>query len=150
MSGMGNTAEADTLKLLFQNIDWNNLGDAGGLRGSVSAGSFYIGLATAALSGTSTQASNEAAYPGYGRVAVVRSAVGWTVTGAAPTTAENAAATTFGTCTSGTETETDAQIGRDAAGAGETITWGPLTLPLTVSAGITPTFAVNAYQATLF
>jgi len=150
MSGqMGNTAESDLLKLLFQNTNWANVGNAGGLSGSSAAGSFFIGLATAALSGSSTQSSSEAAYTGYGRVAVARSTGGWTITGSSPTTSENAAAVTFGACTGGSETEQAAQIGRDSSGTGETIVLGPLTANLAVSNGITPSFAINALQATL-
>lgn len=149
MSGaFGNTAESDLLILLFQNTNWANVGDATGLRGSTTAGSFYVELSTGALSGTSTQSTTEAAYTGYGRVAVARSAGGWTVTGSAPTTAENASAVTFGT-SSTSETETDCSIGRDAAGAGEVIVWGPLTASLTVSNGITPSFATNQLKCNL-
>jgi hypothetical protein len=36
-SAMGNTAESDQLKLLFQNTNWANVGDATGLRGSTTA-----------------------------------------------------------------------------------------------------------------
>jgi len=146
---MGNSAESDLLTLLFQNTNWANLGDATGLRGSGTAGSFYIGLSTGTLTGASTQSTTEAAYTGYGRVAVARSSGGWTITGSAPTTAENAAAITFGACTGGSETETYCVIGRDSSGAGEVITWGALTASLAVSNGITPSFAPDALQATL-
>lgn len=150
MSGaFGNTAESDLLILLFQNTNWANVGDATGLRGSTTAGSFYVELSTGALSGTSTQSTTEAAYTGYGRVAVARSSGGWTVTGSNPTTAENAAAVTFGADTVGSETETDCSIGRDAAGAGEVIVWGPLTASLAVSPGITPSFAINSLKCNL-
>jgi hypothetical protein len=150
MSGqMGNTAESDLLKLLFQNTNWANLGDATGLQGSGTAGSFYIELSTGALTGSSAQNTTEAAYTGYGRVAVARSSGGWTITGSSPTTSENAAAITFGACTAGSETEQAASIGRDSSGAGEVIVLGPLTANLAVSAGITPSFAINALQATL-
>lgn len=150
MSGaMGNTAESDLLKLLFQNTAWANIGNAGGLLPSTVAGNYYAGLSTGTLTGASTQSTTEAAYTGYSRVPIARSAGGWTVTGSAPTVAENAAAVTFGLCTLGSETENYATIGRDSAGAGEVITWGPLTSPLAVSPGITPSYAINALQATV-
>jgi hypothetical protein len=48
MSGsLGNTSENDLLLLLFNNTNWANLGDATGLRGSSTAGSFYVSLHTA-------------------------------------------------------------------------------------------------------
>jgi hypothetical protein len=147
-SGKGNTAESDLLKLLFQNTAWANVGNAGGLQPSGAAGSFFISLHTAALTGASTQTSSEAAYTSYARVAVARSSGGWTVTGSAPTTSENAAAVTFPAATGGSETEQAAAIGRDTSGAGEIIYWGALTSNLAVSNGITPSFAINALQAT--
>lgn len=148
-TAMGNTAESDLLKLLFQNTAWANVGNAGGLQPSSAAGSFFIGLSTGTLSGSSTQSTTEAAYTSYARVAVARSSGGWTITGSAPTTAENAAAVTFPACTGGSETETYATIGRDSSGAGEVIFWGALSSSLAVSSGITPSFAINALQATL-
>lgn len=148
-TAMGNTAEGDLLKLLFQNTNWALLGDATGLRGSTTAGSFFISLHTATLSGTSTQTSSEAAYTSYARVAVARSSGGWTVTGSAPTTSENAAAVTFPAATGGTETETYAMIGRDTSSTGESMFWGALSSSLAVSSGITPSFAINALQATM-
>lgn len=148
-TAMGNTAESDLLKLLFQNVAWANVGSAGGLQPSSSAGSFFISLHTATLSGTSTQTTSEAAYTSYARQAVARSSGGWTITGSAPTTSENAAAITFPTCTGGSETETYAMIGRDSSAAGESIFWGALSASLAVSNGITPSFAINALQATM-
>ena len=148
-TALGNTAESDLLKLLFQNTSWANIGNAGGLGASSSAGSFYIGLSTGTLSGSSTQSTTEAAYTSYARVAVARSSAGWTITGSAPTTSENAAAVTFPACTGGSETETYAVIGRDVSGGGEVIYWGALSASLAVSNGITPSFAINALQATM-
>jgi hypothetical protein len=148
-SGMGNTAESDLLKLLFQNTAWANVGSAGGLGASSTAGSFFIGLSTGALSGSSTQTTTEAAYTSYARVAIARSSGGWTITGSSPTTSENAAACTFPACTGGSETEQAAVIGRDTSGAGEVIFWGALSSNLAVSNGITPSFAINALQATM-
>jgi hypothetical protein len=148
-SAMGNTAESDLLKLLFQNTAWANLGSAGGLQPSSAAGSFFIGLSTGTLTGASTQTTTEAAYTSYARVAVARSSAGWTITGSAPTISENAAAVTFPAATGGSETETYAVIGRDTSGAGEVIFWGALTSSLAVSNGITPSFAINALQATM-
>jgi len=148
-TAMGNTAESDLLSLLFLNTNWANLGDATGLRGSTTAGSFYISLSTGTLSGTSTQSTTEAAYTSYARVAIARSGTGWTITGSAPTTAENAAACTFPAATGGSETETYAVIGRDSSSTGESLFWGALSSSLAVSSGITPSFAINALQATM-
>lgn len=147
--GMSSTAESDALKLFFQNTNWANVGDATGLRGSTTAGSFYAELSTGTLTASSTQSTTEAVYTSYARVAIARSSGGWTITGSAPTIAENAAAVTFPACTGGSETETYASIGRDSSSTGEVIGWGPLTASLAVSSGITPSFAINALQFTL-
>lgn len=72
--------ENDLLNLIFKNIDIATIGDAGGLRGSVVAGSLYITLHTADPGDVGTAVTNETAYTGYARKAVVRGA-GWTVTG---------------------------------------------------------------------
>lgn len=147
-SGKGNTAESDLLKLLFQNVSWANVGNAGGLLQSTVAGSFAIALSTGTLSGGSSQNTTEAAYTSYARATIARSSAGWTITGSAPTTSENAAACTFPACTGGSETETYANIGRDSSGAGEVMYWGALSAGLAVSSGITPSFAINALAAT--
>ncbi len=149
MSGqLGNTAESDLLLLLFQNTNWANVGDAVGLRGSTVAGSFYIQLHTANPAATGTQTTSEAAYTGYARQAVARSSAGWTVTGSSPTTAQNAAAITFPQ-SSTSETETHSSLGRASSSTGEILWFGPLTANLAVANLITPSFAINAWQATM-
>lgn len=68
----------DMLELYFQNLDHPYVGDTAGLQNSAAAGSFYISLHTASPAGGNQQTS-EATYTGYARVAVARSAGGWTV-----------------------------------------------------------------------
>jgi hypothetical protein len=149
MSGFGNTAESDMLKLFFQNTNWANLGDSTGLRGSSTAGSFYISLHTASPGQTGNQTTSEAAYPGYARQAIARSSGGWTISGSNPTQAANASACTFPLCTGGSETETNFLIGRDSSSTGEALLLGGLSSSLTVSNGITPSFASGAMTASL-
>lgn len=148
---LGNTAESDLLKLIFQNTAWANVGNAGGLLPSSVAGSFYISLHTSTGPGaTGNQTTNEAAYTNYARVAVARSAGGWTITGSAPTTSGNAAAITFPQSGSGPEVETYFAVGTVASSGTGEITWfGALTSPLTVNNLITPSFAINALTCTL-
>ena len=148
---LGNTAESDLLKLLFQNTNWANVGDATGLRGSTTAGSFFVSLHTADVGQTGTQTTSEAAYSNYARVGVARSSAGWTITGSNPTTAENAAAVTFAQAgTTGVpETEAAFCVGRDSSGAGEVLWHGALTANLVVNNLITPSFAINALTCTM-
>jgi hypothetical protein len=136
-----NAAETALLNLLFNNTDWANVGDAAGLQNSASAGSFYVSLHTADPGETGDQTTSEATYTGYARVAVARSAAGWTISGA---NCSNAAAVTFGACTAGSSTVTYFGIGTDASGAGNLIASGALSASLAVTAGITPSFAIGA------
>ncbi len=135
-----NAAETALLNLIFVNTDCANIGDAGGLQNSATAGSFYVSLHTGDPGEAGSQTTSEATYTGYARVAVARSGAGWTVSGA---NVSNAAAVTFGACTAGTNTITHFGIGTDASGAGNLILKGALTASLAVSAGITPSFAIG-------
>jgi hypothetical protein len=144
-----NLFEADLLLLIFNNTNIANLGDATGIRGSTTAGSLFIALHTADPGEAGTQTTSESAYTGYARVAVARSAAGFTVSGTAPTQVVNVGAVTFGLCTAGTETLTHFSIGRDTSGAGEILLSGALTASLAVSSGITPAFAAGQLAATV-
>lgn len=145
---LSNSSENNLLRLLFTNTAWANLGDATGAVGSTAPGSFFISLHTADPGEAGDQTTSEATYTGYARVAVARSAGGWTVSGTAPTQAANTAVVTFAACTAGANTVTFFSIGRATSGVGEIIISGALTSSLAVSAGITPTFATGALVAT--
>ena len=142
---MSNALETALLALLFENTSAANIGDATGLRGSTTPGSFYIGLHTADPGEAGAQNTSEATYTGYARVAVARSTSGWTTTG---NTVANDAVITFGACTAGSSSVTHFSIGSDASGAGNLFLSGALTGTLAVSAGITPSFAIGALTAT--
>lgn len=135
-----NAFETALLTLLYNNTNAANIGDATGLRGSTTAGSFYISLHTADPGETGTQSTSEATYTGYARVAVARSGAGFTVSG---NTVSNAAAVTFGACTAGTNTITHFGVGSDVSGTGNLFFKGALTASLAVSSGITPSFAIG-------
>ncbi|MCC6561659.1 MAG: hypothetical protein IT478_09900 [Xanthomonadales bacterium] len=143
---MTNAAEAALLDLIFLNTDWANIGDAGGLQNSATAGSFYISLHTANPDETGDQTTSEIAYTSYARVAVARSAGGWT---RSVSTVSNTALVQFPQCTGGSGTATHFGIGTDASGAGNLILKGALTSSLAISTGIQPQFAAGALTATL-
>lgn len=133
--------------LLWNNTNAANIGDATGLRGSSTAGSFYVSLHTsdpgeAAASGQST---NEIAYTSYARVAVARSAAGWTVTN---NSVANTAAVTWPACTGGSGTATHFGIGTASSGTGVLLYKGALSSSLAISSGITPTAAIGALTVT--
>ncbi len=60
--GLTNEAATALLTLIFNNTDWANIGDAGGLQNSASAGSFYLSLHTSSPGETGDQTTNEIAY----------------------------------------------------------------------------------------
>ena len=140
---MSNSSENNLLKLLFQNTAWANIGDAGGLQPSSTAGSFYISLHTADPGEAGDQTTNEASYTGYARVAVARSSGGFTVTG---DTVSNTATIQFGECTGGTAAVTHFAVGRASSGTGEIIYSGTLSATRNISSGITPLFNAGALQ----
>jgi hypothetical protein len=144
-----NAFENDIALLLFNNTNIANAGDATGIRGSTTAGSIYVALHTADPGEAGTQATSEATYTGYARVAVARSGAGWTVSGTAPTQAANAAAVTFGPCTAGTNTITYFSVGLETSGATRLLASGALTASLAVSSGITPSFSIGALTVTI-
>ena len=75
--------------------DVAGVGDAAGLQNSAAAGSLYVSLHTADPGEAGEQTTSETAYTNYARVAVARSAAGWTVAG---NNASNAAAVAFPAC----------------------------------------------------
>lgn len=143
---MTNAAEANLMNLLFLNIDWANIGDAGGLQNSAAAGSFYISLHSSDPGEAGNQSTNEIAYTGYARVAVARTAGGFTLT---TSTISNTALVQFAQCTGGTATASHFGIGTDLSGNGNLIFKGALTSSLSISNGIQPQFAAGAMTVTV-
>lgn len=95
----------------------------------------YLSLHTASPGVGGTQATNEAAYTSYARVAVARTSGGWSV---ASGTATLVAAATFPAATGGSETETFFGLGSASSGAGNLFYFGPITPNIAVSSGVTP------------
>lgn len=143
---MSNAAEAALLDLLFLNTDWANVGDASGLQNSASAGSFFVALHTADPGEAGDQTTSEVSYTGYARVAVARSAGGWT---RSVSTVSNTSTVQFGECTAGSATATHFSIGTVVSGAGQIILSDALTASRSISAGITPLFNAGALTATV-
>jgi hypothetical protein len=141
-----NTFETSLLGLIFTNVAAANVGDAGGLQPSATAGVFWISLHTASPGEAGAQNTTEAAYGSYARQDEARNTTQWTVTN---NTADNDNAITFPAATSGSETETDFGIGSASTAAGNLFLFGALTAGLAVSTGITPEFAAGALDVTL-
>jgi hypothetical protein len=128
---------------MFNNTDFALIGDAAGLQNSATAGSLFVSLHTADPGEAGTQTTSESAYTNYARVAVARSGAGWTVSG---NTVSNAAAVTFPACGVTGSTITHFGIGSDTSGTGTLLFSG--TCSLSVSSGITPSFAIGQLSVT--
>lgn len=136
-----NTFETELLLLLFNNTDIANIGDAAGLQNSATAGSLYVALHTADPGESGTQATSEAGYTGYARVAVARSGAGWTISNNNVT---NAADIVFGTSSTGPEILTHWSVGKESSGATTILYKGALSASLTVNNLIAPRIIAGA------
>jgi hypothetical protein len=130
-----NTWENALLELVFKNTNAANIGDATGLRGSSTAGSFYVSLHTGDPGEAGNQTTSETAYTSYARVAVARSGSGFTVTGNSVSPAANV---DFPECTGSTSTITHFGIGTASSGAGVLLYKGAVSPSISVSTGVTP------------
>lgn len=141
-----NAFETAVLQHYFQNSAHANVGDAGGLQPSAVAGSLYLSLHTSDPGEAGSQTTNECAYTSYARVAVARSAGGWTVTNNAAT---NTAQVQWPAATGGSETATHFGIGTASSGAGVLLFSGSLTTPIAISNGIQPQAGAGALSVTV-
>lgn len=140
-----NTFENDLLLLIFNNTDIADIGDAGGLQNSATAGSLYVAFHTADPGEAGTAATSETAYTNYARQAVARSGAGWTVSGNSVT---NAAQITFPECGATGATLTHFSITTASSGTSKILYSGALSTSLAVSELITPLFAIGALTVT--
>jgi len=133
---MSNTLENRIGLLIFNNTDAANIGDSTGLRGSSTAGSFYVSLHTGDPGETGTAVTSETAYTGYARVAVARSGAGWTITNNSVSPAANI---DFGECTASPGGAiTHFGIVSTSSGAGDLFFYGAVTPNITMAAGVIP------------
>lgn len=128
------------LQLVYANQDWTGVGDAGGLRGSVAAGSLWASLHTAdPRTGSGLQDAFEAAYTPYLRIAVARAPASWTFVAGPPTKAILQIQIQWAAATSGAPSPgiqfTHAALGLDQVGAGIVVAVGQFVDPLTVEDG---------------
>lgn len=132
-----NAMETDVLELIFNATAWPDLAENDS---SSPATNLYVSLHTADPGEAGNQATNEATYTSYARVAVARTSGGWTV---ASGSVENAAAIVFPEATGGSNTITHFGVGTASSGAGYLLYSGALTASLAVSTGIEPQFAAG-------
>ena len=141
MSDLTNAAETAIVALLLNGTTWLTLAQDH----AAPATSLYLSLHTADPGEAGDQTTNEVAYTNYARVAIVRTASGWTV---ASGVGETAAVTTFPECGATPATATHFGIGTDASGAGNLLIHKELTSSRIISEGSSPEFAAGALTIT--
>lgn len=126
-----NTFENDLLALIFNATPIANLADNAAASPLTN---LYLALHTTDPGETGAQNTNEVGYTGYARVAVVRSASGWTVSGnsVSPT-----ASVEFGEMVGGTPgTAAFVSVGTSSSGAGKILYSGALTPSVAYNVGV--------------
>lgn len=137
-----NTFENDLLLLIFNNTNIANIGDATGLRGSSAAGSLYVSLHTSDPGEGASQTTNEISYTNYARVAVARSAAGFTVSNNSVNLTSIISFPLGGAGSS--PTATHFAIGTADIGAGKVLYSGTVTPNIVCGDGITPQLSTAA------
>lgn len=132
-----NTFESDLLKLIFNGTTIPNIADNAA---ASPLGSLYLALHTADPGEGGDQTTNEVAYTNYARVAVVRSAAGFTVTGSSVSPFANI---DFPTGTGGTGTAAFFSIGTALNGAGKVLYSGTVTPSIVCGNGVTPRLSTS-------
>jgi hypothetical protein len=129
-----NVTSNNWLKLLFNATAIANIADNAG---SSPITNIQVALHTADPGAAGTQATSEAAYTNYVRVAVVRTTGGWTASSAQSTSP--VAAITFATSGASGTTITHFSVGKTASGATDIFYSGTVTPNIAIgAAGITP------------
>ena len=126
-----NTLEQEILAFLFN-----------GTAIPAPGASFHIALHSGDPTDAGDQTSNEvttAEFDNYARVAVIRTAGGWAISGTTPTTVNPVAEIAFTAATGGTGvTATHFSVGELASGAGKIYYHGAITPPIVIADGVQP------------
>jgi hypothetical protein len=127
-----NTFENDWLKLIFNATAIANLADNAA---SSPLTNLYVSLHTADPGEAGDQSTNEVSYTSYARVAVARTAGGWTVTNNSVSPVANI---DFPAATGGSGTVTYFGVGSASSGSGVLYYSGTVTPSISVTSGVTP------------
>lgn len=128
----GTTSANDYLKLIYNATAIANFADNAASSPNTN---LYVSLHTSSPGAGGTQATNEAAYTSYARVAVARTSGGWTCS---TNTVVPAATITFPAATGGSETETFMGIGVASSSTTKLMHFGAVSPTIVVSSGVTP------------
>jgi len=106
----------------------------------------YLALHTGAVGLGGDQTSNEVAYTGYGRIAILRNNSTGEFTTSVVASSSNQNLLQFGNATAGSFpiTATHASIGENASSTGTMITTGALSSPLVINLNINPQFPIGS------
>lgn len=127
------TFENDFLKLIFQATAIANIADNAATSPLTN---LYVSLHTADPGEAGNQTTSETTYTGYARVAVARTAGGWTVTANSVSPVANIE---FGSCTALPGAAiTHAAVGTASTGTGKVLYKGALTPNITMAVGVIP------------
>ena len=136
MAAKTNQSISDTLNYILKNVapSWGG------------SSSLYLSLHTASPGLGGVQTTAEAAYTGYARINLARTAGGAWTTSAGGSASTNNALIQFGNCTGGVlpEVITHVALGENTSGTGTVIYTGALSSSLTVNINIQPQFAISA------
>lgn len=135
-----NALETAILQLIYNGTTFNGIAENDTTSPNTD---IYIALHTADPGEAGTQATNEATYTSYARVAVPRNAGGFTVTG---NTVVNTALVQFPQCTGGSNTITHVSTGLASSGSTTVLHKGAVSASLAVSSGIQPQFGAGVLQ----
>ena len=133
-----NAFESDLLNLIFNATAIANIAD------NASASpltNLYVSLHTSDPGEAGNQSTNETAYTSYTRIAVARTAGGWTITS---NSVSPVAAIDFPECTGSTSTITHFAVGTASTGTGKILYSGTVTPNISVSSGVTPRLTTSS------
>lgn len=135
----GNTFETDLLGLIFNGTAIANLADNAAASPLTQ---LFVALHTADPGEAGTQATSEAGYTGYSRLAVNRNSGGWTVSAGSVSPTANL---DFGQCTASPGAAiTHASIGVASSGATKILYSGALASSITMAVGVIPRIATGS------
>jgi hypothetical protein len=130
------TFESDMLKLIFNATAIANLADNAATSPLTQ---LFVALHTADPGEAGTQATSEAAYTGYARIAVNRTSGGWTISGTSPTQVAPAANIDFAICTASPGGAiTNWSVGVASSGATKILYSGTVTPNITMAVNVIP------------
>jgi hypothetical protein len=138
MAAKATTFSSDFLKLIFNATPIANLADNAA---SSPVTNLYVSLHTANPGAGGSQSTNEAAYTGYARQALIRNSSAWAITSNAvsPVSAIN-----FPIASAGSETETYAAVGTASSGAGKLLWFGAISPTIAVTTGVIPQLGTSS------